>query len=754
MVELRKGEAGVATLLFLAAAALLAGGIFFSYQMGLRVIRHNREMTAHLFVISHLSNFFSALKDTETSQRGFLLTGDPYYLQSYRQELVQLQTEEAGLRRLGATGDLPGDNVDRVMALTQKMLSELDQTVQMRRQGLKAVLPVVRANLGKQLTDEIGAEIRQMQAGEHKEFDEAARLAHQAAILCTATIVGVGTVNLLFLGWAFRKLSREAHRREEAFLEVHQQKELLHTTLASIGDAVIVTDTTGRVTFLNGEAERLTGWKLAEASEQLLPAVFRIIHEKTRQPAENPVEKVLRMGRVVGLANHTILLAKDGQEIPIDDSAAPIRDASAALFGVILVFRDFTERRKALETAARLSAIVENTGDAIISKNLEGIVQTWNFGAERLLGYRPEDIIGKSIRVIIPPDRQAEEDEILGRIRNGKVMERLETIRQAKDGRHIHVSITISPLKDPDGQIIGASKIMRDISDIAAAQEALAQEKELLSVTLASIGDAVIVTDADGHITSLNREAEQLTGWRTLEAQGRSLPDVFKIVNETTRQSVENPVDKVLRLGMVVGLANHTTLISKDGRETPIDDSAAPIRRPAGPLFGVVLIFRDFTKTREAQQQLESELAATRLLQRLSAELIHESNFQALYDEIVDVAMKIMRSDFASFQMFHPERGNGGELRLLAFREFSPEAAALWEWVGAKSKGTVCGKVMRTAERLIIKDVEESDYMRGTEDLAMFRQTGIRSVQSTPLISRDGKNDFNALADSTRAAGT
>ncbi|HJS25240.1 MAG TPA: PAS domain S-box protein, partial [Pyrinomonadaceae bacterium] len=124
------------------------------------------------------------------------------------------------------------------------------------------------------------------------------------------------------------------------------------------------------------------------------------------------------------------------------------------------------------------------------------------------------------------------------------------------------------------------------------------------ATTLASIGDGVILTDAEGRVTFLNTEAERLTGWANSEANEKPLHEVFQIINEETRATVENPVDKVMRLGGVVGLANHTILVSKDGREIPIDDSAAPIRQPGGPLFGVVLVFRDFTERKHAEEAL------------------------------------------------------------------------------------------------------------------------------------------------------
>jgi PAS domain S-box-containing protein len=143
------------------------------------------------------------------------------------------------------------------------------------------------------------------------------------------------------------ELSAEIARRHRAELEARQQRELLHVTLSSIGDAVIATDPHGHVTFMNGVAAELTGWESSLASGRPIADVFRIINEESREPVENPVAKVLALGRIVGLANHTLLIARDGTERPIDDSGAPIVDASGHLYGVVLVFRDVTELRAA-----------------------------------------------------------------------------------------------------------------------------------------------------------------------------------------------------------------------------------------------------------------------------------------------------------------------------------------------------------------------------------------------------------------------
>lgn len=269
--------------------------------------------------------------------------------------------------------------------------------------------------------------------------------------------------------------------RRNAERLLHQHREWLRVALSSIGDGVIATDTKGCVNFINPTAEALTGWPMAEATNKPLNDVFKIINETTREPVESPVAKVLREGTIVGLANHTILVARDGKEIPIADSGAPIKAPGRKVTGVILVFRDITEEKRAEEARSLMVSIVETSDDAIISKTLEGTIVSWNKGAERLYGYSAEEVKGRPISILMPPERADDFPEIMARLNRGAHVEHYETQRMHKDGTIIDVSLTISPIKNNAGEVTGASAIARDITERKRSEkeleELLAREK-------------------------------------------------------------------------------------------------------------------------------------------------------------------------------------------------------------------------------------------------------------------------------------
>ncbi len=378
----------------------------------------------------------------------------------------------------------------------------------------------------------------------------------------------------------------------------------LAAVIDSSHDAIITKDLSGIIQTWNKSAERMFGYSAEEAVNQ---PIFLIIPPDLHAEEASLLAR-LRSGEPIE-TYETVRRSKDGRLIDVALTVSPVRDANGTLIAASKIIRDITERKQANRTIAQvqglLSLIVASSDDAILSKDLNGTITSWNRGAERMFGYTAEEMIGSSILRIIPPDRHSEEAAILSKLRRGERIDHYETVRRKKDGRLFDISITVSPLTDEGGNVVGASKIARDISEQKRAQRALHESEERWRVTLESIGDAVVATDASAEVTFVNQVAAGIMGRPIEDIQGRPLADVFKIVNEGTRLAVESPVDRVIREGLVVGLANHTVVIRPDGTEVPIDDSAAPIRDRDGRLLGVVLVFRDISEHKKTEVQLQ-----------------------------------------------------------------------------------------------------------------------------------------------------
>jgi len=234
--------------------------------------------------------------------------------------------------------------------------------------------------------------------------------------------------------------------------------------LEALPAAVYTTDAEGRIMFYNKAAIEMAG-RIPQAGEQW--CVTWRLYNKDGTPLphdECPMAKALKEDRIIRGAE-AIAERPDGTRVPFIPYPTPLHDADGNLIGAINMLVDISERKKAEEYAQRLAAIVEYSDDAIISKDTEGVIRTWNKGAESLFGYDSSEAIGRQVSMLFPPDRDNEEPMILGRIKRGEHVEHYETVRRRKDGTLIDVSLTVSPLKDDMGRIVGASKIARDITE-------------------------------------------------------------------------------------------------------------------------------------------------------------------------------------------------------------------------------------------------------------------------------------------------
>jgi len=233
--------------------------------------------------------------------------------------------------------------------------------------------------------------------------------------------------------------------------------------LDSALDCIISMDASGHITEFNLAAENVFGFKRDQVIGQELASL--IIPPEFRERHRGGLRHYLETGEgpALGKRLEVTALCADGSLILVELAITALRSGGEPMFTAYL--RDITDRSRGEEASRRLAAIIESSDDAIITKDLNGIITSWNAAAERLFGYKPEEIIGKSILTLIPTDRQHEEPGIIGRIRRGERIDHYETVRRRKDGSQFDISVTVSPLKDQKGQIIGASKIARDISD-------------------------------------------------------------------------------------------------------------------------------------------------------------------------------------------------------------------------------------------------------------------------------------------------
>jgi PAS domain S-box-containing protein len=234
----------------------------------------------------------------------------------------------------------------------------------------------------------------------------------------------------------------------------------LATIFDAGADAIIATDATLHITAWNPAAERMLGFSAAEAVGQ----PFALIAPPGDAPSLLDVLHRVLAGEHVD-ALETVRRTRSGALVDVALSLRAIHDERGEVVGLAAVLRALSDRQRAERAMRRLAAIVESSDDAIISKDLDGIVTSWNRAAERIFGYSPSEMIGRSIRLIIPPDRQGEEDDVLERLRQGERVDRFETVRQRKDGSPVEISLTVSPVLDASGVVVGASKVAHDISE-------------------------------------------------------------------------------------------------------------------------------------------------------------------------------------------------------------------------------------------------------------------------------------------------
>jgi PAS domain S-box-containing protein len=374
-----------------------------------RQMHHDAYWVAHTHeVLETLAQLLSGVKDAETGVRGYVIVGAESYLAPYRQARASVDERVDKLAALTADNPIQQAQLPNLRQLIADEVAELERIIAARKQpgGAQAAQTLVATDRGKQTMDALRALVAQMQDHERQlraERQEINDAAYRSAVFGAVFAAVLGLAALGAFVWL---LSVHLRSLSQSAAAIHEQREWFRTTLASIGDAVIATDVDGRIAYVNPVAEWLTGWSNVASVGRPLEEVFHILNEQTREPVENPALRALRAGVIVGLANHTVLIAKDGTERAIDDSAAPIRNEEGRVVGVVLVFRDVGQRRaadRALRASeARKTAVLRAALDAVVTVDARGRIIEFNPAAEALFGYAHDEAISQSINALIP----------------------------------------------------------------------------------------------------------------------------------------------------------------------------------------------------------------------------------------------------------------------------------------------------------------------------------------------------------------
>jgi two-component system cell cycle sensor histidine kinase/response regulator CckA len=500
-------------------------------------------------------------------------------------------------------------------------------------------------------------------------FAEAQYRGRAIALFVALFLLMVGVLAVLFFNRREKRAYWELYRVEK---ERREAQEEIRATLYSIGDGVIVVDAAGTIRRMNPVAERLTGWSEAEASGATLQQVFRIVNEDTRAEVENPVQRIMRDGMVVGLANHTLLIARDGTERPIADSGAPCRDEKGIVAGVVLVFRDQTEERRterALRARAmELDAIIESIADGILVIGSAGQVlqansrfcEMWRIPRELIASKDDQALLGFVV------DQLATPEEFLSKVRMlyGTDLVDRDTIH-FKDGRIF--DRRSYPLLEA-GEIAGRVWIFRDVTERLRSEEEL--QKMFLAVEQSPV--SVVITDFKGTIEYVNPKFTEITGYSLKEVRGRN-PRILKS-GETSPEEYRVLWETITSGREWRGVFRNRR---KDGTFFWERASISPVRDAAGTIVRFIGVKEDIT----AQMKMEDQLRQAQKMEsvgRLAGGVAHD--FNNMLEVIIGRAeLALSRADASSALhenlqeiLKAAERSAGFTRQLLAFARKQP----------------------------------------------------------------------------------
>jgi PAS domain S-box-containing protein len=524
--------------------------------------------------------------------------------------------------------------------------------------------------------------------------------------------------------------TRDVTDRKEVEEAARKTQERYRQLVESLPAAVYTCDVHGRIELFNDAAVKLWGRKPILDQDRWCgsQAMFRA-DGNTLSHDDCAMAVTVRTGQPM-VGEEVIVERPDGSRINVTSHPQLIFDDAGRPVGAINMLVDVTEQRRAEADRALMAAIVSSSDDAIISKTLDGIITSWNAGAERLFGYTPHEAIGQPILMLIPKERHDEELEIIERIRSGFSIEHFETERVAKNGKRLQLSITVSPVRDSQSRIIGASKVARDISERLLAAEVMRDSEERFRTLASNAPVGIFQTDLAGNTLFVNKAWCDLSGLQPSDASGDGW---INAVHPLDRERVINDWQSAWSQGM----PSHTEFRFRrpDGSIAWLQGSAEPLCDPQGKMLGYIGTVADITSRKLAEQalsdneqRLAAELAGMNSLYNLTAQLLATEDLQSALQEVLTSAIALQRADMGCVHLYDAASDT---FKVATQLGFEPNAL---ETLSTFDPHSASGRALLTESRIVIEDVKlDPDYQHL---LPFAKEAGYRAIQSTPLKSR------------------
>ena len=604
-------------------AVLTAGG-----GLGLRnvsTLATTEAAVSHTHqVLGAIETLMSTLKDAETGQRGFLLVRDDKYLEPYRTAMATVGGAEKRLAALISDNALQVSRLNALAPKIERRLDILERTIELaKRQDQTAAMMLVRSDSGKRMMDDIRADLNAMALSETTLLDQRRIDADASRRFAYASMIISGLIGAALIGIVAILTGKRIREQRAADDTIADQGERFRTTLASIGDAVITTDTEGRVESMNEVAETLTGWSIADAKMKPLAEIFRIVNEDTRKTVGNPVEKALRDGAIVGLANHTILIARNSVEHYIDDSASPIRSRAGTITGCVLVFRDIGEQkhieRAISESEARFRRLADNIAPLAWITDATGSVVWTSKRVSDYTGLTPEALLGLAWQQLQHPDyAEGVAERFLTAIASSDRWEDTFPIRRA-DGEYRWFLSRATPIRDDHGAIVQWIGSNTDITVEREALEALRLGDQRYRTALQAVNSLIWTNDATGRMVGEQPWWEAFTGQTFEEYQGFGWAGA--VHPDDALPTIEAWKSAVASREMFV--AEHRVR-RRDGEWRTCTIRALPVMRSDGEVHEWVGVHTDVTDSRSAAERERSLTYDA---------LIANAKFRALFEQ-------------------------------------------------------------------------------------------------------------------------